>query len=72
VKLLANVVRIVAQSFQQRFDKVLLGVFFRIDTGDAFAPDFLRAFNEFVDALWKLRMRSAIFARSRNRNKSEL
>ena len=29
-------------------------------------------FHEFVNALWKLRMHSTIFARSRSHNKSEL
>ena len=45
---------------------------FWINTVDTFAPSLLRAFHEFVNALWKLRMHGATFARSRNGNKSEL
>ena len=50
----------------------MFGVFLGVNTGNTLAPDFLGALDKFVNALWKLRMHSTIFARSRNHNKSEL
>lgn len=73
MKFVLNVVlQIVTESFKERLNQLLLRQRFWINTVDTFAPSLLRAFHEFVNALWKLRMHSTIFARSRNHNKSEL
>ena len=73
MKLMFDVVlQIVTERFKQWFNELLLCQRFRINAVDAFPPNLLGAFDEFMNALWKLRMHPAIFARSRNRNKSEL